>query len=370
MQSLCFLLLASLLQVSATTTTDRDCGSPAHQAFFVVGCAKPIVVERADPIVHPGAPAEHVHTIMGGDAFDLTLDFNRTQTSECTTCVVTKDLSNYWIPTVYFHAANGSFVSVKQVGGLNIYYQERMDWTDYCAGKKLQPFPRDFRMITGDRLRRRFVPSSLEQAGVQFICLQTHGRAGLEPFFGFPVGHTCPGGLQIRIRFPSCWDGRRVDSPDHKAHVAFPSDVDNGPCPKTHPVRIPALLYESTWHVEPFDGLPFRGRQPFVLSQGDPTGFGYHADFLNGWDVDLLEGALRDPSCGNGSGGRIDVCETLMPFLQSGRVQNLCPSLEQRVVERVDGLLDRLPGCNPVQYGPRDAVVMECKRTGWWGWWG
>jgi len=111
------------ITTAAMAVPPRDCGSPENQAFFVLGCSKPIVVERADPIVNPGVPAEHLHSIMGGDAFDLTLDYDKTQTSNCTTCSVTKDLSNYWVPTLYFHAENGSFISVNQVGGLNVYYQ-------------------------------------------------------------------------------------------------------------------------------------------------------------------------------------------------------------------------------------------------------
>lgn len=92
-------------------------------AFWVLGCGKPVVVERLDPIVAPGYISGHVHTVMGGDAFDWKLDYNQTQNSSCTTCVVTKDLSNYWVPTVYFHAENGSFMTVEQVGGVNVYYQ-------------------------------------------------------------------------------------------------------------------------------------------------------------------------------------------------------------------------------------------------------
>ncbi|KAK0707875.1 hypothetical protein B0H67DRAFT_603039 [Lasiosphaeris hirsuta] len=295
--------------------------APDSQAFWVLGCAKPVVVERADPIMYPGVPSEHLHTIMGGDAFDLAMDYRKTQTSDCTTCGVTKDLSNYWVPTVYFHAENGSFISVEQVGGINVYYQERMDWTEYCAGKTLQPFPKEFRMIAGDRLRRSFSRTSLDQQAVEFICLLTNGETGLPPYSGFP-DRPCPGGLQIRIRFPSCWDGKSVDSPDHRSHVRYPSGIDNGLCPKTHPVRIPALLH-----------LRKPGDQPFVLSQGDPTGFGYHADFLNGWDIELLEKAIRDPTCGNASGGRIDFCETFQPFLQNNRVQNLCPSIPSKVNE-------------------------------------
>lgn len=111
--------------------------------------------------------------------------------------------------------------------------------------------------------------------------------------------------------------------------------MNNGPCPKTRLARIPGLLYGMTWNVEAFDHLRKPGDQPFVLSQGDPTGFGYHADFLNGWDIELLERALRDLTCGNASGGRIDFCETFQPFLQNSRVQNLCPSIPSKARSRI-----------------------------------
>jgi hypothetical protein len=92
-------------------------------AYWVLGCGKPIAIERLDPIVSPGTISSHAHSIMGGNAFDWVLDYNKTQTSNCTTCGVSKDLSNYWVPKVYFHAANGSYISVEQVGGVNVYYQ-------------------------------------------------------------------------------------------------------------------------------------------------------------------------------------------------------------------------------------------------------
>jgi len=111
---------SSVLASVKPTATDPE---PNSHAFWVLGCGKPVLVERADPIQYPGVASQHLHTIMGGNAFDFDLDYDKTQASTCTTCSVTKDLSNYWVPTVYFHAENGSFISVPQVGGLNVYYQ-------------------------------------------------------------------------------------------------------------------------------------------------------------------------------------------------------------------------------------------------------
>ena len=96
----------------------------AH-GWWILGCGKPVVVERVDPIINPGQgmTSDHLHSVLGGNAFASNLTYDLTQKSTCTTCVVTADLSNYWTPTVYFHAQNGSFIPVPQVGGANIYYQ-------------------------------------------------------------------------------------------------------------------------------------------------------------------------------------------------------------------------------------------------------
>jgi hypothetical protein len=46
----------------------------------------------------------------------------------------------------------------------------------------------------------------------------------------------------------------------------------NGPCPATHPVKIPQLFYETIWDTTGFNDKslwPEDGSQPFVWSFGD-----------------------------------------------------------------------------------------------------
>lgn len=72
-----------------------------------------------------------------------------------------------------------------------------------------------------------------------------------------------------------CWDGVNLDSPDHKSHVAYPETgtfETTGPCPASHPVRLPQLMYEIMWDTTPFNDpelWPEDGSQPFVYSMGD-----------------------------------------------------------------------------------------------------
>ena len=95
----------------------------------------------------------------------------------------------------------------------------------------------------------------------------------------------CKVGLMVNVRFPTCWDGVNLDSPDHMSHVAYPSSgtfESNGPCPESHPVKIPQLFFETIFDTTHFNdkGLwPEDGGQPFVWSFGDRTGYGNHGDY-------------------------------------------------------------------------------------------
>lgn len=91
-------------------------------AFFILPCSRPVVVQRADPIVNPGALAGHVHTIMGGNGFDFSMTYEQARAATCSTCRVTADLSNYWIPNLYYQGQDGKFTSVTQPGGMLAYY--------------------------------------------------------------------------------------------------------------------------------------------------------------------------------------------------------------------------------------------------------
>lgn len=112
-------------------------------------------------------------------------------------------------------------------------------------------------------------------------CFSTFDQA---PFGGAPCTgddtqtlptKPCPGGIRTTITFPTCWDGKNVDSPNHKDHVAYPAAgtfETTGSCPASHPVRLPQLMYEVMWDTRQFNNQsmwPTDGSQPFVYSMGD-----------------------------------------------------------------------------------------------------
>ncbi|HVL53372.1 MAG TPA: DUF1996 domain-containing protein [Vitreimonas sp.] len=98
-----------------------------------------------------------------------------------------------------------------------------------------------------------------------------------------PEPPTCPrtAPLGVRVAFPDCWDGERLDSDDHRSHLARSRD---GRCPGSHPVLLAQLVFEVHYaRSGPPDGLE--------LASGGVHGL--HADFMNAWDQERLEREVR-----------------------------------------------------------------------------
>jgi hypothetical protein len=85
---------------------------------------------------------------------------------------------------------------------------------------------------------------------------------------------------------------------------------------------------------------------------------GYHGDFVNGWDVKVLQQAVD--TC-NADSGVVEECAVLDLF--ENEEMDDC-KIAPSVNEETEGWLDALPGCNPVQSGPEMAVMSEtCEDT-------
>ncbi|KAK5404051.1 hypothetical protein LTR06_009984 [Exophiala xenobiotica] len=320
-------------------------------AFWRLPCKTPIVVERADPIVNPGKVSGHAHTIMGGNAFDFTMDDNTTLSSTCSSCTVIGDNSNYWTPTLWFQHQNGTFESVNQVGGATVYYLQRAG-----DGETLKAFPPGFRMLAGDPFKRSGGDDFASQA-ISYNCLDYNSAA--KPETGMFPNYNCPDGLRAQVFFPSCWNGKDLDSTDHKSHMSYPAtSYNSGSCPPDFPVHLISIFYEVIWDTGKFAGQWYGSSQPFVWSMGDPTGYGGHGDFIMGWDPDLLQRVVD--TCTNDS-GRVEDCPEfkLIPDTQAEGCR-----IEPKIDEPVSGLLSALPGCNPVQQGPGEAKAQsDCNAT-------
>ncbi len=76
-----------------------------------------LTIQRLDPAVQPGQnPSAHVHHIVGGNAFNVTMTGDVASRATCTTCQMAEDFSNYWTAHLYFkHPTNGSYHRVMPV---------------------------------------------------------------------------------------------------------------------------------------------------------------------------------------------------------------------------------------------------------------
>ncbi|EJT70240.1 hypothetical protein GGTG_12413 [Gaeumannomyces tritici R3-111a-1] len=118
--------------------------------------------------------------------------------------------------------------------------------------------------------------------------------------------------------------------------------LNAGPCPASHPVRVPQLAYETLWDTTQFNSMwSSGGPNPFVLSYGDTKGYGTHADYVFGWKGDSLQRAM-DSSC------MFQACENGRPLKsQAVNPMNNC-KVKSQVTEDIDGWLKHLPGMGPM----------------------
>jgi len=219
-----------------------------------------------DPIVYPGLPgASHMHSFMGSRVTDAYTDVSDLLAG-ATNCNPAVDTSSYWVPTFYVDNQ-----PVEPTTGIFYYLGEGVS---DAVREQTQPLPLGLRIVAGNA--RATAPDATTIS--RWSCLH-HNEAGASKDF-----LTCPAGSMIEsyLDFPQCWNGRDLDSADHKSHMAYPV---NNACPATHPVHVPKLRQVLRY---PANGNPAR----FRLSSG--AGFTMHGDFFNAWPEAEMERRVRD----------------------------------------------------------------------------
>ncbi|MEU5595313.1 DUF1996 domain-containing protein [Streptomyces sp. NPDC020298] len=300
------------------TTVQPNVQAPAPQAdasrgTFTSSCGVNAngLFNSDNVIVAPGVTngAHHFHDYIGNqsnNAFASDEDLANADTS----CVDQGDKSTYYWPVLRLQNGTRERDADAPGGGTEgnagqIVTPKDVTLTFEGSPRgKVTAMPRLLRIITGDA--KAFV-NGPANANASWSCTGFEDRQLKDKY---PL---CPSGSDVvrTFRFQSCWDGRNIDSANHRTHVAF-ADAE-GRCPdgfQAIPQLVQRIVYDvtapslqdggRTHSLFAVDSFPEQQHKPVTD----------HGDFINVFDeglmremVDCINSGRR---CGAGgeSGGR------------------------------------------------------------------
>ena len=224
-------------------------GNGARGASFRVECATGQVA-AVDPIVMPGhAGMSHFHQFFGNRALDENSTAASLRAEPATSCRNRSDSSGYWVPTLI---NDGTMV---RPTGVEIIYRKSVN-------APIVAHPAGLMLIAGSSKATTAQATSI----VSWSCTGSNAPGSTAP-------SACRNRQQLvaTIRFPECWDGKNLDSADHKSHVSYAS---NGVC-AAGTVALPQIEMRVIYP---------RQATVSTLSLASGSIFSMHADFFNGWD--------------------------------------------------------------------------------------
>ncbi|MDX3072559.1 DUF1996 domain-containing protein [Streptomyces sp. MI02-7b] len=256
-------------------------------------------------IVAPGVTngAHHFHDYVGNQANNGLATIDDLAKAE-TSCQDQGDRSSYYWPVLRLQNGTVERDAEAPGGGTEgnagqIVTPEQVTLT--FVGNpltKVTPMPRLLRIITGDA--KAFV-NGPANANASWSCTGHEDRQLKDKY---PL---CPDGSDVvrTFRFQSCWDGRNVDSANHRTHVAFADPAGN--CPQGF-VAIPQLVQRIVYDVDA-PSLADGGRSvPLFAVDSFPENLHKpitdHGDFINIFDEKLMREAAdcinEGRTCGAG----------------------------------------------------------------------
>lgn len=253
-------------------------------------------VSYDDPIVYPGQPGKsHLHQFFGNTGADAASTYASLRTSGESTCASPVNRSAYWMPAMM--NGHGQVVRPDYV---SIYYKRRPANDPECQrqGTACVEIPRGLRFIFGFDMLNHKAPRT---GGGYFNC---DGPTGISGHYRtiVDVAKNCPVGNKLGavISAPDCWNGKDLDSPDHRSHVAYGGYGNDGVfrCPGSHPYIIPTFTLGAWYSVDEtldrsgkWDGTFASWHLSSDNMPGMPMkpGSSFHTDWFGAWDDQVMK---------------------------------------------------------------------------------
>ena len=218
--------------------------------------------------------------------------------------------------------------------------------TENTAKSNVTVFPDGLRILAGN-------PNAKSDSGVyNFSCQRNRNLTDIVQGPDFNFDMDCPNGLKTNLYYQSCWNGKDLWLPGN-AHMSYTYNGNprNGPCPWSHPIRLPSMMLEAVWLPGNYaPGQSLKGH--LTWANGDTTGYGFHGDFTNGWDRDVFQRAMASPACvGQNDQMPMSACPVFAESMDSNKARACRPTAgtlieSTGVVENAP--ISALPGCNPL----------------------
>jgi hypothetical protein len=245
-----------------------------------------------DPIMYPGQPGKsHLHQFYGNLSATGNSTYDSLRRAGATTCgnpsANAVNRSAYWMPALL-----DGFGHVIQPDQTVVYYKRypASSWqcTDGRVAKGCLPLPNGLRYIFGRDMSNLAAPPT---GSFHFLCYDpTNSQGSVSTLAAALVN--CRAGAQLvaTINAPSCWDGKRLDSANHRDHVAYMVDSHMGyvKCPDDHPYVIPEFTMNTYYRVVAGEDTSHWHFSSDEMAPNEPAGSTYHADWFGAWDNTVM----------------------------------------------------------------------------------
>jgi hypothetical protein len=247
---------------------------------------------RFDPKVYPGDTTgkSHGHQFYGNAGITSGSTYESLRTTGASTCAYGEFPANragYWQP--WLEDGRGH---VLQSDIATVYYKRRPPYDPVCSDPSNPQYqgqcvemPNGLFYIFGYDM----VTNTPATGSVTFTCQLNGGTVYVYGTMAEAAtsGRCVAGGeFGIRAHAPSCWNGKLVDSANHRDHMAYPSYGSWGyvKCPATHPYVIPEFALLTTWRIVEGDDLTLWRFSSDHAHPELPAGATFHADFFMAWE--------------------------------------------------------------------------------------